>query len=286
MRVIATAGRDLGRTREATATLARELGHDVEARDGLDGLFAPGDLDALIVAAPVEAHLAGLQAALAGSVHVLCEKPFVTLDETEAVASLCAEFAERGLVLFENCQWPEVLPTFVELHGRIAEPPRAFEMRLSPSFRKGGEMIEDSLSHYLSLLQAMAPVDASTRMTHCEFSTREPDREELTVRLGFAEPFDEIRGALHLVRCPEQPRPVWIEIDGRRLDRRVRLEDYSMLACDGDRSIALPDPLESLVAKFATAIRSPGSERVPRHDAIVARARLFDAVVRAFGAPR
>jgi len=79
----------------------------------------------------------------------------------DALASeIVAAFAERGLLLYENCQWPFALSGFERLHpGSLAAPPRELRMELQPASH-GLAALGDSLSHPLSLLQALVPGDA------------------------------------------------------------------------------------------------------------------------------
>ena len=70
---------------------------------------------------------------------------------------LALAFDARGLLLWENCLWPYVLPAFERLHpGALARTPRRLAMRLQPASR-GAQMLGDSVPHVLSLAQALLP---------------------------------------------------------------------------------------------------------------------------------
>lgn len=282
MRVVAAAGRDPVRNAAACAVLERELGHEVAVCDDLEGLLGR-ELDALIVAAPPAAHRTALAAALERGLHVLCEKPFVDVRDSGAVAALCEGFVAKGLVLRENCQWPCVLPGFEALWPAWRAGPRArVAMRLSPVGR-GRAMVEDSLSHLLSVIQAVRRFDASSRARAVRFSTTSSAAAACDVEFDVVSATGAVGARLELVRCEQQPRPAWIEIDGARADREVRMSDYAMSLVAGTRSVPIDDPLGSLVYGFATAIREPDVERNRAEaSAIQHRARLWREVVDAW----
>jgi hypothetical protein len=160
-RIVAVAGRDLARAEATAAELAAGLGHPVAAASDV-GALTGHELDAMVIAAPVAAHLPALRAALAADVPVFCEKPLVGPEEGDAVAPLVDAFCARGLVLMENCQWPMVLPAWETLFpDRDRSRVQAVAMGLAPA-TGGPAMLEDSLSHLLSVVQAVAPVGPDT----------------------------------------------------------------------------------------------------------------------------
>ena len=203
MRVVAAAGRDPARARAAVGALAGGLGHEVEARDGLLDLLSPGDLDVLIVAAPVAAHLAALRAGLDAGVHVLCEKPLVRLGEESQLASWPTGFVAAGRLLTENCQWPQTLGAFDALHpGARQSTPVRFDMRMSPS-GVGFAMVEDSLS------TTSACCRRSPRSTKRRGSSDASGRPAPATRTSSPSssrsraPFPELRGRFELIRTRE-----------------------------------------------------------------------------------
>ena len=120
---------------EAVQQMQRFAGLEPRTYLHVERLLAEERLDALAVCSPHAAHADALERALDAGLHVLCEKPLVWGDAAaERGARLAGAFAERGLVLFENCQWPYALPAFERLHpGSLGGPPRHFAMRLSPN---------------------------------------------------------------------------------------------------------------------------------------------------------
>lgn len=283
--VVAAAGREFERTRVATLALAEQLGHAVDPRVGVGGLLEPGDLDVLVVASPHDTHADAIRAGLAAGVHVYCEKPIVTPDRTAEVRDLCAGFRDQGLVLFENCQWPCFLEdAFDRLYPeRTSGESHEITMMLSPSGR-GVDAVLDSVSHLLSVVQAVVDVPYDATETDVRFADRSPsaDTNELTVRMRRAAA-GEVVARLLLEQHREQPRPAWIEIDGARVDREIRTEDYAIFARAHGERILVDDPLARLVYRFAQIVREPTDERVQREShRIHDRARYVRDIVAAW----
>lgn len=286
--VVGFAGTSLASVAEAARALG-DLGlPDANGYVGLDALLAQETLDALAILSPIETHAACLEAALAAGLHVLCEKPFVwDVAQPAAVAKRLVDgFAARGLLLYENCQWPYALSAFEALHpGGLAagRPPHRFGMRLSPS-ATGARMLVDMLSHPLSLLQALTGA-AGGRIEDVRFSTRNPAAE--TLRVGFLHAVEghEVEVELVLVGNSAAPREAWLEIDGLRARRSVRASDYAHFLEDGGREVPLPDPLAALVRDFVAAVAglAPAAP-APRADAVAWRMERVAEIVGAFEA--
>lgn len=255
-------GRDPDRTAADCTALGERLGQPVAAATDLGAALAEHRPDALVIACPAAGHLPALEAGLAAGLPTLCEKPMVLQGQEEALDRIVDGFVARGLALVENCQWPEVLPWMEELHPSLrGAEPRSVELGLGPVGR-GREMVEDSLSHLLSLLQARLPVDRSTQVRGIEWEGRAEDAERLTLRFELVRPFAPVLAALHLTHCPTQPRPAWLAIDGLRADRRIRTPEYTIELCAAERSVAIDDPLGRLVYGFAQLIREAPLERI------------------------
>ena len=285
--VTAVAGRQRASAERAAAELAAKLGHAVAAVDDAEALARAVDL--LVVAAPVPGHLAGLEAALAAGVPCLCEKPLVAADDAEAGLARVAAFAQRGLPLFENCQWPFVLPALDLLYPerRHAEPRgrtvRQLAMGLGPGW-PGPAMVVDSLSHVLSVLQALVPLPGSARAEQVEQDDPSPAATRNVVRFVVRGPAGVTAVRLELTHCPAQPRPAWLEVDGARIDRRIG-PDYtqSFVRPDG-RAEPVQDPLHQLVYGFFTDFHAGNRDRTEAHaDAIILRLRLYADVLQQLG---
>ncbi len=278
--VTAVAGRDSTSAERAAAALTTRLGHAVVAAD--DAAALARTVDVLVVAAPVPGHLAGLDAALAAGVPCLCEKPLVAAADATAGLARVQSFRERGLLLVENCQWPFVLPALHELHAQLrGRTPRSVAMGLSP-VGMGRAMLEDSLSHVLSVVQELVPLPPSATPQWVRQSDASPLAERNDVRFTLSARSGSIDVSIHLTRCPEPPRPAWLAIDGVRVDRRIGADYAQSLVAAGGRAVLVRDPLHQLVEHFTTAVRQPDREQRARlADAIALRLRLYADVLTA-----
>jgi predicted dehydrogenase len=275
--VVAVAGRDAGRTAAAAAALGASLGHPVEAHAGVDDLVSRGDLDGLVVASPIEAHLEALRLAAARGLSTLCEKPLVHPGQEEHVPALLADFAARGALVTENCPWPFVL----EALG-VGPARRTVAMRLSPP-APGPSMLLESLSHFLSLIQHGVEVDESTTVG-ARF-TGMPDRGSLRVECSFAGPGRALETSLELEVCAVQPRPAWVELDGDRYDREIDLRGYTWRIAGSGRTVDVGDPEVPLAARFVQGLASPDAAAAAAEARrLASRARLFGEIWRAFTA--
>ncbi len=251
----------------------------VEARGytELSALLASETLDALVVSSPHESHAAVIEAAAEAGLHVLCEKPLVWgMHDLAARAAACvAAFEERGLELWENCQWPCALPAFERLHrGSTSTPPRRFFMRLQPAGR-GAKMLADSLPHPLSLLQRLVPGTAP-RVTDLSFSDTACDASHVHLRFRYRAGDAETVCDVELRQTQSHPRDVALAIDGHHASRRVSTPDYRLSFQDGTRSVPLEDPMSLLIADFVATLQRGGSDAARvRHREIVERMALL-----------
>lgn len=270
---------------EGRRVLAR---HGIDARGftSLDALLAAEPVDALVIASPAETHAVWLRTACAAGLGVLCEKPFVWggADPAREGAAIVEEFSARRLLLREHCQWPRVLSAFFALHPQAAgRAPSAFEMELAPSGR-GRSMIIDSLSHPVSVLQAL-PGGLGGGISGLSFSTRDPDAAAIDVSFRARE--GGLAVVVRLRSVPGQPRPAAMAIDGLRADREVELPSYRMSLRDGARTVRLGDhvpfgdPMGAEVAAFVAALRTRGPAGAD--PGIVPRLRLLAEIAAAFG---
>lgn len=282
--VVAAAGRSQQRTTADCTQLAADLGHPLQAYDDLGRMLAEEKLAALVIASPNESHRSALATALAAGVHVLCEKPLVAAAESALVPELVAGFQAAQLVLMENCPWPWVLPALDELYpDRSRATPRLVEMRLSPS-GSGRLMVEDSLSHFISLLQALLPVDASSRISDIDWSSQDPDCQDLELSLQLHGSFPAVRARFLLACCSDQPRPAWLAVDGCRMDRRIQMTDYRISFVADHREAVVSDPVGRLVYGFASLIRNQDIERIRSEaERIRDRARLYREILASWG---
>lgn len=277
----------LGTTPETAARARDDLradGIDARAWHELDAMLEAERLDALAILSPPESHARYLRAALASRLHALCEKPLVwgSAAPADEARELVRGFETAGLLLAENCQWPCTLDAYAALHPDALEPPvRRFEMRLSPA-SEGERMLVDSLSHPLSLLQALLP-DSDARLESVGFE--EPGPGALSVRFDWCAAGGRTACEVRLVRSESVPREAGYGVNGRWAERLVRKSDYSMLFADGDRTVDLPDPLRVLLAGFVGGLEGPASG-VPASGTVagtlIQRMRMLDSMIEAY----
>ncbi len=279
----------------AAEALRAVAGVDARGYAGLDALLAAERLDAVAILAPAVAHGALLEAARGAGLAVLCEKPLVWGGDDPAAeaAAHVAGFERAGLLLMENCQWPETLPAFERLHpGALDAPPRRFAMRLSPVTVDARGLV-DSLSHPLSLLQALAP-DPAAELADVEYGPLPGRAGALRLAFRLRGPGCDVAAEVELVPGAGPPREAAYAVDGRRAERTIDPDDYSMRFADGDRAVDVPDPLGLRVARFAAALETSRDLGQTRPDApprpggltpgreIVQRMELLCALVRAY----
>ncbi len=276
----------VGTSQASNALAAEELrsiaGLDCEGFTDLGSLLKRHKVDAIAILSPPETHAAYLEQALRNGLHVLCEKPFVLhgRNATKDVESLLTGFAEAGLMVGENCQWPRLLPSFVELFGpESLHAPTRFAMGLSPS-SSGVDMGADSLSHPLSLLQAQDPGPAHVSQVQVQMQAPEGPCQ---VQFCFHGPSRSLRCTIHLQDSPQRPRPAWLQFDSSRADRLIRASDYAIFLVDGNRQVPAPDPMQIHLREFVTDLeRSLNDEPPISTSPILDRARMLTDLLAAF----
>jgi GFO/IDH/MocA oxidoreductase family protein len=261
--VTGVSGRSLKRARVNAQTLGQQLGHEVTAFASAAALCG-ADLAALVIASPVQFHLEALQAATKAGVPTLCEKPLVHENQAQEGAEVIETFARQRVALAENCQWPYMLPAFFELHGPVeAAPELRVEMGLGPP-RSGREMVQNTVPHLLSVIQAVTSLDSNTAVTDVSLADPAYKTKQNVLHIRLVAPGKIVEGLLHLQICTGPPRPAWLAINGRRIDRRVG-QGYAINFFGNSREVAIEDPTRKLVKHFAQLVRGRDSELID-HD--------------------
>jgi hypothetical protein len=288
-RDLASAGVDvvavLGTSPESAASAAIELadrfGIVARPHTRLDDAIARESIDALAILSPPATHEPYLRAALAHRLHVLCEKPLIWggADFAGRGCALVDGFRASGLLLEENCQWPRALEAFRALHPEWdSRTPQRFFMLLAPA-ETGIDALRDSLSHPLSLLQALCP-EPAPRLENIRFERASGGPAKIRVAFVFHAGVARVDCSVELLADQQVPRPAAFEIDGLRAERHIRLPDYRMELADGARAVPLPDPLTRHLAEFATQLRSAIAGKRPADpEPIAERLTLLGALV-------
>ena len=264
LQVVAVLGTSEATAGEAARHLAEAYGIRAEPYTDRERMLAGASLDAIAVLSPPASHEAHLEAALASGLHVLCEKPLLWGGAALSArgAALVEGFRSRGLLLFENCQWPFTLPAFRALHPDAPPgPPSRFAMRLSPT-RSGLELIGDSLPHPVSMLQALAP-DPGAQVGEIRVEALSPAREDADLRFTYRAAGGAVACEVVLRHGHSQPREASYSLDGRRAARALSLPAYTMELRDGKRSVPLPDPVTACLREFAVTLGEVLAGAVP-----------------------
>ncbi len=238
-----------------TRAWAGDLGIQARGHLDLSALLRAERLDALAILSPAETHERYLAAALEAGLHVLCEKPFVwgRPELGSTARRLVLGFETRGLLLWENCQWPYTLPAFERLHpGALAQPPRRLAVRLQPG-SLGAQMLGDAVPHALSLIQALLP-EGTGQIERLRFKGGRPASQRLALEFRYRANDRELEVEIELLRSDRRPRQACLEIDGRRAERLVAADGYQLSFAGDGRTVPLPDPLTLLVADFVRAL--------------------------------
>jgi hypothetical protein len=111
-------------------------------------------------------------------------------------------------------------------------------------------MVVDSLSHVLSVLQALVPLPWATRAEQVRQADPSPTATRNVVSFVVRGPAGATEVRLELTHSPAQPRPAWIDVDGSRIDRRIG-PDYAQSFVTARRTREpVGDPLHQLVYGF------------------------------------
>ena len=268
--------------------------HGIQAKGYTDiaTLFNEQDIDVLVIASPDTTHLEYLHAALRAGCHVFCEKPLWWPDDDRCPAPEDAErtatdlvkrFNEKKRVLFVNLQWPHTLSSFQALYpdlslaaGDIAR----FAMHLSPE-STGTRMVIDAAPHPLSMLhQLVGDGDILNATARYDGATR----DALTLSFDYHHPQGGTAVTLTFKRDLQQPKPAGYAINGKSVERRVRMPDYLLSLASSDQNIPIKDPLMQSIEAFMDVVQSKGQSKAPnRAYTIVAGMKQLCQLVKACG---
>jgi predicted dehydrogenase len=264
-----------GTSRETVEEARRALGGGPRGYLSVAELLArEPPLDAVAICSPADCHREHLELVAGAGLACLCEKPLwwgPATDRAAETARLVDAFGGRTLMLL--AQWPFTLPAFHELHpGARGRVPGRFEMWLGPVSR-GPEMVLDSASHPISLLQALCGAGEVARPR-----ARFRASEDLELEFEWRHAAGATEARLALRTCERPPRPAGYALDGLRAERRVALPAYEQSFHADARSVPVPDPLALLVAAFLRRVRErAGPDRNALIEGVVALERLHDA---------
>ncbi|MEZ6004063.1 MAG: Gfo/Idh/MocA family oxidoreductase [Planctomycetota bacterium] len=276
----------VGHRAETLATTAADLsallGHACPGSLDLAEIAAARQANAVAILCPAPHHSAYLEQAAHLGLHALCEKPLCIAgrDALGGVAAHVHAFRSRHLYLEENCQWPQVIPSLERLlpPGLLGQA-QGFAMGLAPE-GEGVSMAIDSLSHPLSVLQALCPGPAQVLDPRVQGQGRPGPRQ---VHFTFATPVRRLECRVELAHTQERPRPAWLEFDGIRAQRLIRERDYAIFLRSGPAQVPVPDPLEAHLAGFVRTLEGVLAGETPPDPApIEHRAGFLNQLLAAF----
>jgi predicted dehydrogenase len=267
----------------ARAEIERHAGVSPRGYADVDRMLDGEALDAVAILSPAESHAEHLWRAAERGLAALCEKPLVwgTPDLAADASRIVAAFADRKLLLYENCQWPCALPDFARLHpGALAAPPLRFRMELQPA-APGLGALRDSLPHPLSLLQTLLPGEAAIDGFRAA-ALAGPD-PGLRIEFRYRSGGRSCDVAVVLWYSERRPRRAALEIDGRVAERVVAPETYQLSFAASGRTVPIDDPLTILVDDFVARLRAPDeADRRSRARDIEERMRLLAELASAY----
>ncbi len=199
--------------------------------------------DFVAICSPIEFHREHLELVADAGCHCLCDKP-LWWDESASVDGLVDRFDAHGKHLALLTQWPHALPAYYRLHpDMVGEEVYRFRMDLGPA-STGTQMVLDSVSHPLSMLERIAgPAPVTEAFGGAAGST---------TRIDFA--YGEVHVELTLTTSPTPPRPAEFAIN-ERWARRVIEPEYQLFLEDKGRRVPMPDPMPLRVAEVVKAAR-------------------------------
>ncbi|MBN2492705.1 MAG: Gfo/Idh/MocA family oxidoreductase [Planctomycetes bacterium] len=256
-RVRAVVGTSDETTRQAVQNLRARYGLECAGYTALEQALERERPDAVAICSPIPFHRLHLEQVAAFGAHCLAEKPLwwaeQVRDRERTTAALVDAFVRRGRHLALMTPWPLTLPDYDRVHpGRQGRPVAHFEMRLSP-VTEGTSMVLDSVSHPLSLLQALVGT-GEVRSPRAVVSA--PGGRHVRLDFRYVHAAGEVAAVCHLEATAQWPRPAAYALDGRRVERRIELPDYRIFFEGGGRRVALQDPLARLVRRFVDAVGS------------------------------
>jgi len=236
---------------EACRNLRAAAGIAARGYTSLDAALRDERVQLVAICSPHAAHRAQLEQVAQANCHCLCEKPLWWSSTASAMetdtAAILERFVSRGLLLDIMTQWPDTLPAYDRLHGETSRQPlTSFAMSLSP-LTSGAAIVPDCAPHVLSMLYALAGTGS---VEHVRIEYDDPAAQTMQLRFGYRCAAGRVNVECRFATSDTRPRAASYAINGRRIDRVIRLPEYQIAFEADGRSIEIADPLECLVAQF------------------------------------
>lgn len=235
---------------EAQETLEERYGIDCRGYVSLDVALDEEDADIVAICSPIAAHHEQLLRVSAAGLDCLCEKPLwwgESSDRQTETEEMIDSFRTKNKILGLLTQWPFTLPAFDAAHPGVREQRiERFDMLMSPMTR-GPRMLIDSLSHPISMLQALL---GAGFIENAQASYGPSGRDDLTLEFEYRHAVGTARSTVHLHTCVKPPRPASFAINGHEVKREIDLPGYEIYFSTGERRVPVEDPVKLLVADF------------------------------------
>ena len=245
---------------EAQDNLSSRYGIECRGYVSLEVALDEESADIVAICSPIANHRNQLLQVAEAGLDCLCEKPLWWGDSDDRRAeteTLVDSFRTKNNILGLLTQWPFTLPAFDAIHPEARTGPiESFEMLLSPISR-GPRMLIDSLSHPISLLQALV---GPGFVENAEARYGASGRDDMTLEFEYRHAHGTTRSSVHLHTCPEPPRPAGFTINGHQIRREIDLPDYELYFSNGDRRVPVEDPVKLLVADFLQRVEQRRSD--------------------------
>lgn len=265
----------LGSTQEssARASVSLKSSFNIDAKSYLllEKLLEDEKLDAVSICTPPELHESQVRACLNHGLHVLCEKPFITNQQSPNydVAKELIDLAKRkNKILTVNTQWPSILP--------LVKPEKLISLDVSMEPGKTGlDMLYDHLPHANSLLVNLIP---NGQPKDIRFPVKSD--EEIKIQFDYANADNSYAVGYHLKFKADRPRTVAFSFNGESFTREISA-GYQQTLISPSRAIPIEDPLKVSIRRFVSAINEQGSPLIS-HQEILENVALQDAIVKEY----
>lgn len=213
--------------------------------------------DITVIASPYKTHKELLFLAAEYNSHCLCEKPLIWSgnqnQDLEDIKNITELYSEKKLLLESVTQWPMTIPFFYKLHPDIkGQYIDQFSMTMGP-VTTGTEMIIDSCSHPISMLQSLSGAGEIRNISFNETH----DKKSLEINFDYQTKFFKIiKTSVKLIQTPERPRPAAYSINKCSVNRTIDIKDYTQYFHNEEIKLSIDDPLELLVNNFTAKIHN------------------------------
>lgn len=200
------------------------------------------NIDAVSICTPSSMHYIQTKACLEKGIHVLCEKPFVTVENNYLAAKELLELAsKKNLTLTVNTQWPSIIPYIQEeIEGKKIEQIKVY----METGLKGLEMLLDYLPHANSFVLSLIE---KGKITNLNFLSKK--EEETQIKFEYAGTKIEYQFRFN----PEKPRKVKFTLNDKEIERKIG-KNYSQYLFIAGKEIPIEDPLKISINHFINSI--------------------------------